>query len=125
MVITSDRATLVVAESAGGCLTAFSLTADGALSDQRCWADLGDIPDGICIDAEDAVWFAGPASHRLVRVREGGEVTDVVETPGRHAIACALGGDDGRTLFCCTAPTLGDPEQSRALRAAKVEIAHL
>ncbi|HZQ33077.1 MAG TPA: SMP-30/gluconolactonase/LRE family protein [Mycobacterium sp.] len=123
MVITSDGKTLVVAESVGRCLTAFSLAPDGTLSDRRVWAELGEteFPDGICIDAEDAIWISSPASDRFVRVREGGEVTDIVETPGRHAIACALGGDDGRTLFCCTAPTFGQPDESRALRGAKVE----
>ena len=123
MVITADGATLVVAESAGRRLVGFDLAADGTLSNRRVWADLpeGDYPDGICIDAEDAVWIAGPASDRFVRVREGGEVTDVVPVPGRHAIACAIGGDDGHTLFCCTSPTLGQPEQSRTERGAKVE----
>ena len=123
MVITADGGTLVVAESAGRCLTAFDLADDGTLTNQRTWAELpeGDYPDGICIDADDAIWIAGPASDRFVRVREGGEVTDIVETPGRHAIACALGGDDGRTLLCCTSPTQGQPEQSRAERGARVE----
>jgi sugar lactone lactonase YvrE len=123
MVVTADRSTLVVAESAGARLLAFSLGPDGTLSDQRVWAALpeGEFPDGICIDAEDAIWFSSPTTSRFARVREGGEITDAVETPGRHAIACALGGDDGRTLFCCTAPTLGLPDQSRALRGAKVE----
>ena len=122
MVITADGNTLVVAESAGRCLTAFSLAPDGTLSDKRLWAELpeADFPDGICIDSDDAIWVSGPASSRFVRVREGGEVTDIVETPGRHAIACALGGDDGRTLFCCTSPTL-TPDESRAARGAKVE----
>jgi sugar lactone lactonase YvrE len=123
MVITADGATLVVAESAGRRLLGFDLAADGALSNQRVWADLpeGDYPDGICIDAEDGVWIAGPASDRFVRVLEGGEVTDVVPVPDRHAIACAIGGVDGKTLFCCTSPTHGQPEQSRAERGAKVE----
>ena len=124
MVITADGRTLVVAESAGRRLVAFDLDDDGSLSNEREWADLpaGDYPDGICIDAEDAVWIAGPASDRFVRVREGGEVLDVVECPGRHAIACAIGGDDGHTLFCCTSPTHGQPDESRAARGAKVEI---
>jgi sugar lactone lactonase YvrE len=123
MVVTADGRTLVVAESAGRCLTAFSLAPDGALSDRRPWADLPetDYPDGICIDAEDAIWVSGPASDRFVRVRVGGEVTDIVETRGRHAIACALGGDDGRTLFCCTSTTVGEPDKSRATRGAQIE----
>jgi sugar lactone lactonase YvrE len=124
MVITGDRRTLVVAESAGRRLIGFDLADDGTLSNQRVWADLpeGDYPDGICIDAEDAVWIAGPASDRFVRVREGGDVLDVVECPGRHAIACALGGDDGHTLFMCTSPTQGQPDASRQARGAKVEV---
>jgi sugar lactone lactonase YvrE len=123
MVVTADGRTLVVAESAGRCLTAFSLAPDGALSDRRPWADLPetDYPDGICIDAEDAIWVSGPASDRFMRVRAGGEVTDIVETRGRHAIACVLGGDDGRTLFCCTSTTVGEPDKSRATRGAQIE----
>jgi sugar lactone lactonase YvrE len=124
MVITADGRTLVIAESAGRCLTAFDLADDGTLTNQRRWADLpeGDYPDGICIDAEDAIWIAGPASDRFVRVREGGEVTDVIDVTGRHAIACAIGGADGTTLFLCTSPTHGQPDESRATRDAKVEI---
>jgi sugar lactone lactonase YvrE len=123
MVITRDGATLVVAESAGRRLLGFGLAADGTLTNRRVWADLpeDDYPDGICIDAEDAVWVAGPASDRFVRVREGGEVLDVVETPGRHAIACAIGGADGHTLFMCTSPTHGQPDASRKARGAKIE----
>ncbi|MCJ7437982.1 MAG: SMP-30/gluconolactonase/LRE family protein [Acidimicrobiia bacterium] len=124
MVITADGRTLIIAESAGRRLMSFDLADDGTLTSRRVWADLpeGDYPDGICIDSEDAVWVAGPASDRFVRVRQGGEVTDVVEVPGRHAIACAIGGVDGHTLFMCTSPTHGQPDESRATRRAKVEI---
>jgi sugar lactone lactonase YvrE len=123
MVITADQRTLVVAESAGRRLVAFDLADDGTLTNQREWAELPemDFPDGICIDADDAVWISGPASDRFVRVREGGEVLDVVETTGRHAIACAIGGSDGHVLFMCTSPTQGEPEKSRAERGAKIE----
>jgi sugar lactone lactonase YvrE len=125
MAITADGRTLVVAESAGRRLLGFDLAADGELSNERVWADLpeGDYPDGICIDAEDGVWIAGPASDRFVRVLEGGEVTDVIEVAdSRHAIACAIGGLDGHTLYCCTSGTLGQPDASRAERSARVEI---
>lgn len=124
MAITADGRTLVVAESTKRRLLGFDLGDDGSIANQRVWADLPemDYPDGICIDAEDSVWIAGPASDRFTRVREGGEVTAVVEVPGRHAIACAIGGADGHTLFCCTSPTHGQPDQSRATRGAKVEI---
>jgi sugar lactone lactonase YvrE len=124
MVITADGRTLIIAESAGRRLMSFDLADDGTLTSRRVWADLPerDYPDGICIDSEDAVWVAGPASDRFVRVLQGGEVTDVVEVPGRHAIACAIGGVDGHTLFMCTSPTHGQPDESRATRRAKVEI---
>jgi sugar lactone lactonase YvrE len=121
MVVTRDGSTLIVAESTGKDLVAFDLHADGSLSNQREWAPLPEFPDGICIDAEDGVWIASPVGDRFVRVVEGGEVTDSVEVPGRHAIACAIGGDDGHTLFCCTSPTHGEPEESRAVRGARVE----
>jgi sugar lactone lactonase YvrE len=70
------------------------------LVNRRLWAQLpeGDVPDGICVDAEQAIWVASPTTGSVLRVREGGEVTDSIQTD-RKAIACALGGSDGRTLF--------------------------
>ena len=121
MVVTGDGTTLVVAESTGRDLVAFDLAPDGALSNQRVWAPLPEYPDGICIDGEDGAWIASPVSDRCVRVVEGGDVTDVVEVPGRHAIACAIGGEDGHTLFVCTSPTHGQREESRAARGARLE----
>ncbi len=123
LVVSADGATLVVAESTGKDLVGFDLAEDGELSNQRVWAELPDYPDGICIDREDGVWIASPVGDRFVRVVEGGEVTDVVEVPGRHAIACALGGPDGHTLFCCTSSTHGQPERSREERGARLEVA--
>ena len=121
MAITNDDRTLVVAESSGKCLTGFDLADDGTLSNRRVWAALPDHPDGICLDAEDGVWIAAPVTDRFVRVVEGGTVTDVVETPGRHGIACALGGADGRTLYMCTSTTHGARDESRAALTAAIE----
>jgi sugar lactone lactonase YvrE len=97
MAITPDGKTLVVAESFSADLTAFAIAADGSLSDRRLWAHLeGQGGDGICMDAEGAVWASsGP---RCVRVRDGGEVLDEVAVD-RMCFACMLGGADGRTLF--------------------------
>ncbi|MFA5882764.1 MAG: SMP-30/gluconolactonase/LRE family protein [Acidimicrobiia bacterium] len=121
MAITTDERTLVVAESSGKCLAGFDLADDGTLSNRRVWAGLPDAPDGMCLDSENGVWIAGPVSDRFVRVVEGGEVTDVVETPGRHGIACALGGPDGRTLYMITSTTHGERAESRAARTAAIE----
>ena len=118
MVITGDGATLLVAESSGKDVVGFDLGDDGTLTNRRVWAELPDAPDGIGIDAEDGVWVAGPVSDRFVRVVEGGEVTDIIETPGRHGIACAVGDN---TLFMITATTLGEREESRAKMSAAVE----
>jgi len=96
MVITPDDSTLVVAESYEGRLTAFDIAEGGALSNRRVWADLGEGGDGMCLDAEGAIW--SPKFHRCVRVREGGEVVETIELD-RFCFACMLGGDDGRTLF--------------------------
>ncbi|HKE79807.1 MAG TPA: SMP-30/gluconolactonase/LRE family protein [Solirubrobacteraceae bacterium] len=99
MAVTPDDATLIVADSYGRELTAFDIADDGGLSNRRVWADLGaGVPDGICIDAEGAVWYADVPNRRCVRVREGGEVLDVVEVD-RGCFACMLGGADGATLF--------------------------
>jgi sugar lactone lactonase YvrE len=99
MAVTPDNSTLIVADSYGKQLAAFSIEPDGSLSDRRVWADLGDgVPDGICIDADGAVWYADVPNKRCVRVREGGEVLNTVEVD-RGCFACMLGGHDGRTLF--------------------------
>ncbi len=122
MVITDDGATLVVGESYGGCLTAFTIDDDGSLSDRRTFAALDRaVPDGICLDAGGAVWVASPLSNEVVRVQDGGEVTTRVSTDDRMAIACMLGGPDRRTLFVCTATTT-DPVECAEQRAGRIEV---
>ena len=99
MLITPDNSTLVIAESYGKKLTAFDITPDGSLANRRVWADLIDgVPDGICLDAENAIWYADVPNKRCVRVREGGEVLQTINLD-RGCFACALGGPDMRTLF--------------------------
>jgi sugar lactone lactonase YvrE len=123
MVITPDGATLIVAETLANRLSAFSI-AGGALGPRRDWAVFGPRPtavdraklfaetvvtaDGICLDAEGAVWVADALHNRLLRVAEGGRILEERKSPdGSHYFACVLGGGDGRTLFVCAAPTYG------------------
>jgi len=121
MVLTDDGGTLIVAETSGGRLTAFDVAADGSLSRRRTFAELpGLAPDGICLDAAGEIWVATARTPEVVRVREGGEVTgQVTVSSGSLSYACMLGGEDGRTLFVCTAPTFlpGGP------RAGRIEVA--
>ena len=99
MAITPDNLTLLIAESYSNKLSAFDIAADGGLSNRRVWADLGDgVPDGICIDAEGALWYADVPNKRCVRVREGGEELQIV-TVDRGCFACMLGGVERKTLF--------------------------
>jgi sugar lactone lactonase YvrE len=99
MAIAPDNLTLIIAESYGKKLTSFDVAADGSLSNRRVWAALGDgVPDGICIDADGAVWYADVPNKRCVRVREGGEVLQTV-TCDRGCFACMLGGAENKTLF--------------------------
>jgi sugar lactone lactonase YvrE len=99
MAVTPDDSTLIVAESYRSRLTAFDIGPDGGLSGRRVWAELGTgVPDGICLDAEGAVWYADVPNRHCVRVREGGEVLQRVSVD-RGCFSCALGGPDGRTLF--------------------------
>jgi sugar lactone lactonase YvrE len=120
-VITPDGRTLVVGETFGHRATAFTIAPDGTLRDRRVWADLGAmLPDGCTLDAEGAIWFADAGGTAVVRVREGGEITDRIET-GASTIACVLGGDDGRTLFVtCT----GDGGDAGTIRATRVDVPH-
>ena len=99
MHVTPDASTMIVAESYANRLTAFDIATDGGLSNRRVWADLrGGVPDGICLDADGAVWYGDVPNKRCVRVGEGGEVLQTIELD-RGCFACALGGADRRTLF--------------------------
>jgi sugar lactone lactonase YvrE len=118
-VITPDGATLIVGESFGARLTAFDVAPDGTLSNRRIWAQLEKaVPDGICLDAEGAIWVASPVSAEVLRVREGGEVSDRVSVQ-TQAFACMLGGPERRTLFICTAAD-SDPASTDA-RSGRIE----
>ncbi|BBY99162.1 SMP-30/gluconolactonase/LRE family protein [Mycolicibacterium fallax] len=121
MVITDDGRTLIVAESTGRRLTAFTIAADGALHEPRVFAGgLDGPPDGLAIDADGGVWTALTLANRFDRIVEGGAVTDRVELGERVAIAPALGGPDGRTLFLLSS-TLAYPERLVGTKLARVD----
>jgi sugar lactone lactonase YvrE len=103
MAVTPDNSMLILAESYANRLTAFDIEADGSLSNRRVWADLGGgVPDGICLDAENAVWYGDVPNQRCVRVGEGGAVLQAIELD-RGCFACTLGGPDRSTLFLMAA----------------------
>jgi len=117
MAVTPDNNTLIVAESHGKKLTAFEVDVDGTLSNRRVWADLGDgVPDGICLDAEMAIWYADVPNKRCVRVREGGEVLQTINLD-RGCFACMLGGVENQTLFLVTTEWRGMDRISEVARA--------
>jgi sugar lactone lactonase YvrE len=105
-VITPDGRTLIVAETWVSRLTAFTIGADGSLSDRRTWAVVPrSAPDGCTLDAEGCVWFADARRNRCLRVAGGGKVVDERRvSAGLRCFACMLGGPDGRTLAVCAAP---------------------
>jgi sugar lactone lactonase YvrE len=126
-VLTPDGGTLIVGESYGQRLTAFDVQPDGSLAKRRVWAQLhgkGVGPDGICLDAEGAVWLASPMTREVLRVRQGGEITDRIATT-EQAIACMLGGEDRRTLFVLTSRLGLTPEESLAQRAGAIHTARV
>ena len=129
MALSEDERLLVVAEPAAARLTAFDVADDGSLSNRRVFAELagGAVPDGICLDAEGAVWMASPTTHEFLRVEDGGSVLDRISTGERVAIACVLGGSDRRTLFCITSETMGIDasagEPKGRIERARVEVA--
>ncbi|MHA6626222.1 SMP-30/gluconolactonase/LRE family protein [Pseudonocardia sichuanensis] len=134
---------LVVAETFAARLTAFDVDDDGGLHNRRVWAQFGETPqtgdvgeavqllevapDGICADAEGAIWVADALHDRVLRVREGGEVAEEVPA-GTGVFACMLGGDDGRTLFLCAAPSFPEherrPVREAQLLAVRVDVPH-
>jgi sugar lactone lactonase YvrE len=117
MVVTPDNSTLIIAESYEGRLSAFDIDDDGGLSNRRVWADLGEGGDGICMDAEGAVW--SPKFKACVRVTEGGEELERIELE-QFCFACMLGGEDGRTLFMNVADWNGPDAVGKGPRTGKV-----
>lgn len=119
-VITDDGATLIIAESMGGRLTAFERQPDGTLTDRREWAALSGIaPDGICLCADGSVWVANALAPECVRVAEGGEVLERVST-SMNCYACMLGDEDRRTLYLVTAAD-SHAAKARAARHGALE----
>jgi sugar lactone lactonase YvrE len=144
-VITPDGSTLIVGETAGCRYTAFTIEADGSLSDRRIWAqlapspELGPLqemlpqiavgPDGCTLDAEGHIWAADEAGGRCIRIAAGGAIVDEIRTPeGLGCFACALGGDDGRTLLMCAAPDFLETNRREArgavLLTTQVDVPH-
>ena len=120
MAVTADNSTLIIAESHGKRLTAFDIAADGSLSNRRVWADLGEgVPDGICVDAENAVWYGDVPNKQCVRVREGGEVLQTINLD-RGCFACMLGGPENRTLFMMAAEWHGFAKMMDGLGTGRV-----
>jgi len=129
-VITPDGRCLLVAESLGGRILAFDIAGDGALSNRRCWFSAGNpplrsatyrealangeltwVPDGMALDAENAAWVADAAGQKFERILNG-QVVEIMDLSALNlmAIACALGGEDGRTLFLCVGPSFQEDE---------------
>lgn len=138
-----DGGTLIVDETFGNRISAFSIGADGRLGERRDWARFADLPatrvlaeavpgatfapDGCCLDADGHLWVADATGGRVCRVAEGGEIVDQV-VPGTGVFACMLGGSDGRTLFLCCAPDFDEHARSAAreaeIRAVTVDVPH-
>jgi sugar lactone lactonase YvrE len=118
--ITPDGKTLIVGETFAGRMTAFDIAADGSLAGRRVWAALPEraVPDGACLDAEGAIWVASPTTNDVLRMHEGGRVSERIDT-GRGTFACMLGGEDRRTLFIFTGDG-SDPKISREKRTASI-----
>jgi sugar lactone lactonase YvrE len=144
-VITPDGGTLIVGETWGNRFSAFDIAADGSLSNRRVWAELGPVPegdsvqelmgqvvlapDGCTLDAEGHVWVADGFGKRVVRVAPGGGIVGEIAAPGEMGVyACALGGDDGRTLLMCCAPDFYEhtraPVREAVLVSTQVAVPH-
>ena len=144
-VISPNGRTLVVGETFGSRLTAFTISDDGRLTDRRVWAQFGPTPtpgpradmarqltvapDGCCLDAEGCIWVADAMGGRCIRVAEGGEIVDQVTLPsGVGVFACMLGGEDGCTLLLCCAPDSSEKRREgtreASLMTCRVDVPH-
>jgi sugar lactone lactonase YvrE len=121
MVITNDGKTLIVAETFAGRLTAFDIQGGGSLTNRRVFATLeGIFSDGICLDAEGAVWVSCAEGYKTIRVAGGGKIIQEIPHEGRHSFACMLGGADRRDLYICTAEH-HLPDRTVPLRSGRIE----
>ncbi|PXY27795.1 SMP-30/gluconolactonase/LRE family protein [Prauserella muralis] len=141
--VITDDGVLLVCETFGNRVTAFDIADDGALVNRRTWAEFGPLPtdkdlnvalrqlviaaDGCCLDAEGSLWIADAVGGRVLRVHEGGEISEEIPT-GTGVFACMLGGADGRTLFLCAAPDFHEEARRNAREArlltTRVEVPH-
>ena len=138
-VITPDGTTLIVGETAGCRYTAFTIQSDGSLTDRRVWAQLASTPelgpleemlpqiavgpDGCTLDGEGHIWSADEAGGRCIRIAPGGAIVEEIATPaGLGCFACALGGDDGRTLLVCAAPDFLETNRRQAREAVLLTV---
>ncbi|MBO0691963.1 MAG: SMP-30/gluconolactonase/LRE family protein [Acidimicrobiaceae bacterium] len=141
--VITDGGTLVVGETFGNRISAFDISPDGSLANRRIWAKFAELPndrelpalrrqrvvaaDGCCLDAEGALWLGDADGGPLRRVREGGEIVEEINA-GTGVYACMLGGDDGRTLYLCTAPDYREEfvrdRRDAALLCVRVEVPH-
>jgi sugar lactone lactonase YvrE len=126
-VITPDGKRLIIGETLAHRLTSFDIGADGGLSNRKVFAQFEDVwPDGICLDAEGAIWVADPRGHRVVRAREGVGVVETIRmAEGRHAFACMLGGADRKTLYVCTSTASGPAmaeKRDGAIETVRVDV---
>ncbi|HKV55754.1 MAG TPA: SMP-30/gluconolactonase/LRE family protein [Candidatus Binataceae bacterium] len=120
-VVTQDGRTLIVGESLGHRLTAFHVEDDGSLTNQSTWAELGDaVPDGIALDAGNAIWVASPLTKELLYVQQGGKVAERIKCDSMP-IACALGGPDRKTLFVLLADSI-NPDECRTKKSARIDV---
>ena len=118
--ISEDGTELIIAETFAHRISRFDLDSDSQLSNHRIWAELGDVtPDGICLDAEGALWVASPFTHEVLRLAEGGERLASCRTQGTP-YACMLGGDDRRTLYICTSES-DEPEEAARIKSGRIE----
>lgn len=116
-----DAVTLLVAETFGQRISAYDVQADGSLARPRVWADLRpNVPDGMCLDADGALWVADPVHEGVMRVVEGAGAVAWVPFPGRSPYGCALGGSDGHTLYVCTGAST-NPARTVAERRGRIE----
>jgi sugar lactone lactonase YvrE len=127
-VITRDDSTLIVGQTFGGLFEAWNIEPDATLSNRRVWAEVpGTAPDGCCLDSLGAIWFADAIGKQLVRVTEGGTITNTLPTD-QPVFACMLGGSDGRTLFALTAadshPDTAAATATGALISKRVDVPH-
>jgi sugar lactone lactonase YvrE len=102
-----DERIMYYVDTGPGTISAFDVNEQGDITGRRTVVQF-DVekeggPDGLCVDAEGAFWVAVWGGHEARRYAPSGELLARVAVSTPQPASCAIGGENGTTLYVTTA----------------------